>query len=199
MLTSTSLIPFLLVFVPIAIAMVITFNQKIEFYRYLSIIVPYVIIFIVYGITKLKKTYLVIPILLILMIINIFGLSVQYSFDFKNDDYRPLIKHIESNFRAGDRIYVEPHYMGWSIDYYKKQWNLNLPNPVYIHYGWNEILDSIKVQNPERFWVVLDYSAVDTVKYSEYITGLMNKLKIDEKNTYYLAPAKVELYRFNKY
>ncbi|HJY62970.1 MAG TPA: hypothetical protein VJ455_02360 [Ignavibacteria bacterium] len=191
-------IPFLLVFVPIFLGIIISFKQRIEFYRYLSIIIPYVLIFIVYGITRINRKYIVVPILLILMLINIFGLTVQYSFDFKNDDYRPLIKQIESDYETGDRIYVEPHYMGWSIDYYKKQWDLKLPNPAYIRYGWNEILDSIKVQKPERFWVVLDYSAVDTINYAGYINGLKKEFREEEKNTYYLAPTKVELYSFRK-
>jgi hypothetical protein len=175
--------------------MIITSKQKVEFYRYLSIIVPFTIIFVVSGITKLEKDYLAIPVFLVLTAINIFGLSVQYRFDFKNDDYRSLIKHIESEYEAGDRLYVEPHYMGWSIDYYKKQWNLKLPNPVHIRYGWNEILDSINVQKPKRFWIVMDYSAVDTARYTEYINGLKNDFRIEEKNIYDLAPAKVELYK----
>ena len=193
-----SLIPFIFVLVPVLIGIIISINQKFEFYRYLSIIIPFVLMFVLYSISLINKKFVIIPVLVLLMFINIFGLSSQYSFNFKNDDYRELIYNIENNFKQGDRIYIEPHYMGWSIDYYKKQWDLKLPNPVYIRYGWNEILDSLNTQKPDRFWIVLDYSAVDTTKYVEYINGLKEENKIEERLTYYLAPSKVELYRFGR-
>jgi hypothetical protein len=186
------------VVVPLLLGIIVILKQKIEFYRYLSIIVPYTIIFVVYALSKIKYNFVIVILIFILMIINIYGLSIHYRFDFKNDDYRPIIKHIEIENEAGDRLYVEPHYMGWSIDYYKKQWNLNMPNPAFVRYGWNEVMDSIKTQKPERFWLVLDYSALDTTKYTEYINGLQKDFKLEEKNTYNLAPERVELYRFRK-
>jgi len=192
------LIPFILVFVPIVIGILISLKQKFEFYRYLSIIIPFVLIFILYGLSRINNKYIITPILTIIMFINIFGLTSGYSFNFKNDDYRPLINHIEQNFKTGDRLYVEPHYMGWSIDYYKKQWDLKLPNPVYIRYGWNEILDSLNTQKPNKFWIILDFSAVDTSMYVDYIKGLKENNKLEERMTYYLAPSKVELYRFGR-
>ena len=132
------------------------------------------------------------------MFINIFGITSGFSFNFKNDDYRPLIENIERNFKQGDRIYVEPHYMGWSIDYYKKQWGLKLPNPAYIRYGWNEILDSLNTQKPGRFWIVMDYSAVDTTRYTDHIKDLEKNNKLEERTAYFLAPSKVELYKFSR-
>jgi len=192
------LIPFMLVVVPLLLGILISLRQKVEFYRYLSIIVPYILILFVYGITRIEKKFIYFPIIFLLLLVNIFGLTVQYSCDFKNDDYRSIIHLIESNHKTGDRIYVEPHYMGWSIDYYKKQNDLKLPNPVYIRYGWNEILDSIHVQKPERFWVIFDYSSVDTTKYAGYINGLMNEFIFEEKYVFILKPLRVELYRFGK-
>lgn len=189
-------IPFTFVVIPVAIGIVISLNQKVEFYRYFSIIIPFVLMFILYGISKIEKKYIVYPVIILILMINIFGITSGFSFNFKNDDYRPLINNIEHNFKEGDRVYVEPHYMGWSIDYYKEQWDLKLPSPVYIRYGWNEILDSLSTQKPERFWLILDYSAVDTAKYTEYITGLKEKNNIEERTVYFLAPTKVELYRF---
>jgi len=193
-----AIIPAVIVLVPIIIGVIISLKQKVEFYRYLSIIIPFAIMFVLYALSLLKKNIIIIPALATLMLINIFGITSEYSFKFKNDDYRPLINYIEGNFKAGDRIYVEPHYMGWSIAYYKKQWDLNLPNPVYIRYGWNEILDSLNTQKPNKFWIILDYSAVDTTKYADYIKGLKKNNKFEERMTYYLAPSKVELYRFEK-
>ena len=109
-----------------------------------------------------------------------------------------MIQKINIKYKPGDRIYVEPHFNGWVINYYKKQEDLHLPNPVYVRYGWNEVLDSISTQKPERFWVVLDYSAVDTSQYHNYIDGHKKTYKMNERTTYFLAPTKVELYNFSK-
>ena len=198
----TIVLVLLAAFVPLVLAGIISFRQKVEFYRYLSIIVPYILILLVYGLTKWNKKALVYPVIFCFGLINIFGISLHYKFDFKNDDYRELISRINTDFKAGDRIYVEPHYYSWIMDYYakhpvdKKQENLKIPNPAYIRYGWNEILDSINTQKPERFWVVFDYSSVDTTKYKAYIRDLEDKFIKDFNMTYYLAPVKVELYRF---
>ena len=192
------IIPVTFVLIPIIIGIIISLNQKVEFYRYFSIIIPFILIFILYGLSRIHNKFIITLVLILIMFINIFGLTSHYSFNFKNDDYRPIINQIEQNFRTGDRLYVEPHYMGWSIDYYKKQWDLKLPNPVYIRYGWNEILDSLNTQKPNKFWIILDYSAVDTSKYADYIKGIKENNKLEERMTYYLAPSKVELYRFLK-
>lgn len=188
----------LVLLVPLILAGLISFRQRIEFYRYLSILVPYISFFIVYGITKWDNKYITTGIIALLIAVNIYGVNIHYSFGFKNDDYRSLITKINSEFKPGERIYVEPHFNGWVINYYKKQENLQLPNPVYVRYGWNEVLDSISTQKPERFWIVLDYSAVDTTQYHNYINGLKKKFKMNERTTYYLAPTKVELYNFSK-
>jgi len=186
----------LAVFVPLLLAGILSFNQKIEFYRYLSILVPYISIMIVYGLINFVYKPAGIVILIMFMLVNIYGIRTHFNFNFKNDDYRALISDVESKFTPGERIYVEPHYNGWVIDYYKKQDHLNLPGPAFVRYGWGEVMDSISVQKPESFWVVLDYSAVDTSKYASYRSELNSKFKEVYKNTYFLFPSKVELFRF---
>ncbi|MBE2218967.1 MAG: glycosyltransferase family 39 protein [Ignavibacteria bacterium] len=188
----------LAVFVPLLLAGILSFNQKIEFYRYLSILVPYISIMIVYGLMNFVYRPAGIVILAMFMVINIYGIRTHFNFDFKNDDYRALISDVESKFTPGERIYVQPHYNGWVIDYYKKQEHLNLPATAFVRYGWGEVMDSITVQKPESFWVVLDYSAVDTSKYASYRNELNSRFNEVSRNTYFLAPAKVELYRFTK-
>jgi len=42
----------------------------------------------------------------------------------------------------------------------------------------------------------MDYSSVDTTKFSDYIRDLGVKYEREFNMTYYLAPQKVELYRF---
>jgi len=193
---NTVLLLLLVLFVPLILAGILSFRQKIEFYRYLSILVPFISIFIVYGVTKWKFKPIAYILLFVYFTINVYGITIHYSFKFKNDDYRRLIEQINTYYKVGDRIYVEPHYNGWVIDYYKKQDNLQIPNAAFVRYGWNEVLDSINIQKPSRFWVVMDYSSVDTSKYSEYIRDLGLKYDQEYNMTYYLAPQKVELYRF---
>jgi uncharacterized membrane protein len=189
----------LVVFVPLIMAGIISIRQKVEFYRYLSILIPFILIFIVYGLNLFRHKYVTYTVIIMIAIINIYGITIQNSFNFKNDDYRGIIKSIETRATEDERIYVEPHYNGWVIDYYRKQENLILPPNTYIRYGWGEIMDSLNVQSPQSFWLILDYSAVDTTKYSLYLTDLLNKGYLQEsKENFHLAPSKVELYRFKK-
>lgn len=185
----------LTLFIPLILAGIISLRQKIEFYRYLSILVPYISFFIVYGLSRFNRKYIIYTLLPVLLAVNIYGINIHFSFKFKNDDYGDLIGKINSEYLPGDRIYVEPHYNGWTINYYKKQNELKMPDPVYIRYGWQEIMDSVNIQNPPRIWLVMDYSAVDTTKYAEKITTLKQNYNILDRTTYYLAPSKVELYK----
>ncbi len=199
---SNSSLPFIImiVVIPLLIAGLISIKQKIEFYRYLSILVPYILILLVYGLTgfKLLHRYASYSLIFFTAIVNIYGVDIHFRSDFKNDDYRPLIKLINDNYTEGERIYAEPHYNGWVIDYYKKQENLRIPNTAFIRYGWNEIMDSINVQKPESFWVVFDYSSVDTTKYSKYKSDLSFRFENEMTKTFFLAPSKVELFRYSK-
>jgi hypothetical protein len=193
---NTPLLIALLAAVPLILAGVISLKQKVEFYRYLSILVPYILILVVYGLSKWDKKFIAYPVISCIILINVFGVNLLYSFKFKNDDYRPLINQINAEYRTGERIYVEPHYYGWLIDYYKKQEDLQIPKTVYIRYGWNEIVDSINVQRPESFWFVLDYSAVDTSKYHGYVDSLNAHFNKDFYMKYYTAPVRIDLYRY---
>ncbi len=192
------LLVLMVLFIPLILAGIISFKQRIEFYRYLSILVPYISLFIVYGLSKWNRNFIIYPLVAALIMINIYGVYIHNSFNFKNDDYRELINKINREYLPGERIYVEPHYNGWTINYYKKQNKLRIPDPVYIRYGWNELIDSLKAQDPPGFFLVMDYSAVDTSKYHENITSLKKNFDIEEKTTYFLAPTKVELYRFSR-
>lgn len=189
---------FLLTFVPLILAGIISVKQKVEFYRYLSILVPYILILLVYGLSRWNRKLITYSLLAVFALVNVYGIYIHFSFNFKNDDYRGLVKEIELNYVNGERIYTEPHYYGWIIDYYKKQNDLKIPNTAFIRYGWNELIDSLSVQKPAGFWVVIDYSAVDTSKYAENVTDLEQKYEKDFNMTYYLAPERVELYRFKK-
>ena len=193
---NTLVLILLVLFVPLMLAGIISFRQKIEFYRYLSILVPFISIFLVYGIYIWKLKPVSYTLLLLCFAVNVYGITIHYSFDFKNDDYRELIIRINEEYKLEDKLYVEPHYNGWVIEYYKKQEKLHIPDAANIRYGWKEVLDSISTQKPPRFWVVMDYSSVDTTGYSQNIENLRSRYEQEFNMTYYLAPQKVELYLF---
>lgn len=184
--------------VTILLASIISFNQKIEFYRYLSILVPYICIIAVFLFGKIKKKPISYSLITLMAMINCFGIYWHYTNDFKNDDYRQIIKEISTGYKEGDKIYVQPHYCGWIIDYTRKQENLKIPKFVDHRYGWNVLVDSIKNQDPHHFWLVMDYSDVDTSKYSEYIGQMRGSYIQSYYKNYPMAPARVELYRFDK-
>ena len=186
----------ILIVVPLILSCIVSFWQKIEFYRYLSILVPYILIFTVFSLGIMKK-YLLYPVLLILFGVNVYGTILTYRFDFKNNDYRQIVKYADDNYKEGDRLYIEPHYYRWIADYYLREQGMRI-KPVYINYGFNEILDSVKTQNPERFWLILDYGVQDTSLYVNYINTLSENYITEQVKIYNLAPNKAELYLFRK-
>ena len=185
-----------LVFIPLMLAILISFNQRIEYYRYLSILIPYILIFIVYSLNKFKIKAIAAVLVILFASVNIFGMYLHYNFDFKNDDYRGLIKTLDSNYKEGERIYVEPHYNGWIINYTKKHENLRIPNVVDNRYGWDQLMDSLNTQKPAEFWIVMDYSSVDTSKYPIYISDLKALYLQTYFESFKTYPVRVDLYRF---
>ena len=151
---------------------------------------------IVNGLNRYKFRVIPVTILILFAAVNLYGVGLHYSFNFKNDDYRGLIETLKTNYTEGERLYVEPHYNGWIINYTNKQEGLKIPNAVDNRYGWDVLMDSLNMQKPKQFWVVMDYSSVDTTKYSIYISDL----KALYEQTYFQSfpdyPVRVELYRF---
>ncbi len=186
-----------LVLIPLSLTIIISFSEKIEFFRYLSILVPYILIFIVYSLNKYKFKIIPVTIIILYASVNIFGVWLYFTSDFKNDDYRALITTLNANYSEGERIYVEPHYNGWSINYYKKQENLKIPNIVDNRYGWDNLMDSLNTQKPKQFWLIMDYGSVDTTKYPIYLSDM----KALYEQTYFQSfpdyPVRVDLYRFS--
>ncbi|MCX7878187.1 MAG: glycosyltransferase family 39 protein [Ignavibacteria bacterium] len=183
---------FLITVVVMILSGLIYIQQKIEFYRYLSILVPYFLIIFVFGYSVMKINFrYVFPALL--LVINIFGMKIYFSFDFKNNDYRALVNDIQREYQSGDRIYTEPHYYAWIADYYFSH-NGSGIKTVNIKYGFKELMDSLNIQNPDRAWFILDYSVSDTTSYMEYKRKISEKYVFQLNKTYNLAPSKAELF-----
>src|SRR5690606_10557423 len=121
--------------IPFAIAVIISFRNSLLLSRYISIIIPYFIIsFTAFAflLRNRKLTYLmIVP----FIIASAVGMKFNYDMNFKNNDYRGVISYLEENYNAGERIVVEPHYMGWSIKYHNKRGGTNLPAPDIIDYS----------------------------------------------------------------
>lgn len=183
--------------VPVVIASIIFMREKIEFFRYLSFIVPFILICGMFGINHFNR-YARIVLLSLFAAVNIYGVVLYYGFDFKNNDYRQVINAFERYNSDNDKLFVYPHYYGWILEYYKKQDNLKIPEPEFIRYGWNEIQDSIKTQNLAKFWLVLDYGAQDTLTFKDKMNLLAGDYNIVFKDSFPTVPFPAKLYKLEK-
>ncbi len=187
----------LITFIPILAASVIFLREKIEFFRYLSFIVPFILISGLLGIKMFNKNLQII-IILVFMLVNIYGDYLYYEFDFKNNNYREVIYYLDSNSTGEEKLFVYPHYYGWIIDYYSEQENLNIPKSVDVRYGWGEYLDSINTYRPQKIWMVFDYGAEDTSTYNEKLNWLNNDYEITPKNSFRTVPFEVTVFELEK-
>lgn len=182
-------------FVPLITATIISLRQSIVLSRYLSIIIPYLYIILVYYsyLYFSKRTATVFIVFLIL--ISCYGTSINYSNDFKNNDYRKIISYIEKDFHQDDKIIAEPHFMGWSLNYYKSHSNTVINSPVILGWDLNMQLDSLsKRKDMKNIWFILDYSSLGKDDYDS-LTENMNKLGYEKKSekSFYLIPSKVKV------
>jgi uncharacterized membrane protein len=192
-----------LFFIPLMLAIAVSFRQSIVYSRYLSILIPYLFIMLIYFSFRYYKNRTAIILCLVLSMISFYGTLINFGNDFKNNDYRKIISHINSNESEGDRLIVEPHFMGWAINYYNLHSTNPLPDPSVMGWDIRMQLDSLSKTNDfNRFWFVLDYSSMDKEDYD----SLPEKLasigydKVSDR-TFYLIPAKVkvQLYESIKY
>jgi uncharacterized membrane protein len=190
----------LLFFIPLLAGIAISIKSSILLSRYLSIIVPYLLISLT-GLTLLfykKKTAVIL--LGVIILISGIGAKIHYENGFKNNDYRKIVSYIEQGYNGKDMIIVEPHYMAWSIEYYVKHNNTSLSQPVNMGWNFNGILDSLNIKKDYgNFWIVLDYSSMDTVRYKE-LPSVMNSLgyKQESEKRFYIIPNKVSVQRYVK-
>lgn len=187
-------------FVPLITATIISLRQSIVLSRYLSIIIPYLFIILVYYsyLYFNRRTATVFVIFLIMT--SCFGTCINYSNDFKNNDYRKIISYIEKDFKPEDKIIAEPHFMGWSLNYYKRHRNTEIEPPTVLGWDLNMQLDSLsKRKDLKNIWFILDYSSLGNDNYDS-LTINMNKLGYEKKSekSFFLIPSKVKVGYFVK-
>ena len=184
----------LLFFVPLLFAVIVSFKQWIEFFRYLSIIIPFFLILLIYGFTAYKSILRNI-LTGIFIIINLYGVYLYFDNDSKNNDYRKIMEYISSSNDPNDKTFVYPFYYGWVLDYYKEI--AEYPKINHQDYGWefHGIIDSVKSQNIGKFWFILDYHSYDTASYKEKINLLNNASEVKPVRTFNIQPEKVILFK----
>ncbi len=192
----------LLFLIPLLIGLLISLKQSILLSRYLSILVPYLLIAKVALYFKMKLKYQIYFILIILIFSSIYGVIIHNRNDFKNNDYRRITQFIEDKISENDLILVDPHYMSWMVEYEIKQGNVDIPYPVDL--GWNIdlIKDSLKIksqQNLNSFWMIFDYSSMEKKGYDDFslFTDSLG-YKIDVNKEFYVIPDKVSVTRYLK-
>lgn len=184
---------------PFLSAVIISLNNSLLLSRYLSILVPYLII----SLTALAlnlQSYKKYSLTFLLILISVCGLIFNYNFDFKNNDFRPVISYLEKNASSDQLIIVEPHFMGWHLEHHVETSNSNFSKPVTLGWDYNMIIDSIHTKaNLNEFWFLLDYSSLDTSGYSE-LEAKLSKLGYNKKifETFNIIPARIELFKFEK-
>ncbi|MBL8008172.1 MAG: glycosyltransferase family 39 protein [Ignavibacteria bacterium] len=187
-------------FIPLSAAIIITLNQSILLSRYLSTVIPYFFMTVVYILfSKFSKKAATAAYIFILMI-SITGTYIYSENSFKNNDYRKIISYIENNYREGDRIIAEPHFMGWSINYHISHSNSILTPPEVLGWNLNMQIDSLRIQNkPGSIWFITDYSSLEREKYDS-LNLLMNTAGYDNitGKTFYIVPARVRVDYFSK-
>ncbi|MDQ3019749.1 MAG: glycosyltransferase family 39 protein [Bacteroidota bacterium] len=195
--TTNSIIYFF--FIPLIIAITISINKSIVLSRYLSILIPYFFIMLVYLSFKIYKIRTAVIICLFLILASVYGTNINFNNNFKNNDYRRIISYLEENFKQGDEIIVEPHFMGWGINYYLNHSNSDLSVPKIL--GWNLGLQIDSLKNSKditKVWFVLDYSSLGKNKYDS-LSYLMSEIGYDKikSKSFYVIPekVKVEYYR----
>jgi mannosyltransferase len=188
----------LLFFIPLILAVLVSFRQSIVYSRYLSIIIPYLFILLVYFSFRFYKKRTAIVMSLFFVSISFLGIMINYGNDFKNNDYRKIVSYINANKSEKDKLIVEPHFMGWAIDYHNMHSSSPIPRPNILGWNFRMQLDSLsKSKEFERLWFVLDYSSMDKSQY-DYLADNMAALGYDEvsEKTFYLIPEKVKVHLF---
>ena len=191
---------FLIFLIPLVIALIISFRQSIVLSRYLSIILPYLFISLVYFIFKQFKPKAAYSLSIFLILVSCYGTYINYNNKFKNNDYRKIISYIEKNYSEGDVIIAEPHFMGWSIDYYVDHNDTEIKKPEVLGWDLNMQIDSLRKLNYiNNVWVITDYSSLDNTQYDS-LNFIMQDLDFrrKQKKSFYLIPSKVNVEYYSK-
>lgn len=198
---NTALYVFMFFVIPLAIAILISIKSSILLSRYLSIIVPYYLIVLIFFAFSIRKNYITYTLVLIFTLSSIVGTTITFSHDFKNNDYRGIISYIEKSYSDEDVITVDPHYNGWVLDYYCSHNETVLKPPMNLGWDLGIKYDSLS-QKPEikNVWFITDYSALNKTGY-EKVSSKMSSLGFGLESTkvFSLIPEKVRVEYYRRF
>lgn len=181
--------------VPYIIAILISIRQSILLSRYLSILIPFLLIMLIYFSLKLYSKKFNYAFIAFLILASSLGIYILNNNNFKNNDYRRIITYIEKNFSKGDMIIAEPHFMGWNINYHIRHNRSDLSPPTVL--GWNlgMQLDSIRQKKDIKgICFIIDYSSLERTNYDslpQNMAGLGYSRR--DSKTFYITPEKVRV------
>jgi len=190
--SQTSKLIGLLVLFPLISSILIAIFRLIEFFRYLSIIIPYVLIM---GFVALEgmSVKLRVSILLLFFAMNIYGDWLYFKNDFKNNDYRQVVLDIRNQAEPGVRIFIYPFYYRLVLQYY--QTHGGLPEISDYGYEYSRLMEKLKAYKGGETFLILDYSIPDTTGYKEKVEELNRDYEIVDIRRYEVVPALIELYK----
>jgi uncharacterized membrane protein len=182
----------LLVLIPLVFAVFIAIFRWIEFFRYLSIILPYILIsgFVVFqGLSEKIK----VSIFLLFFVSNIYGDWLYFKKDFKNNDYRQVVADIRADSKPGDRIFVYPFYYRWNLEYYQKHGGL--PEIFDYGYEYTRLREELSTHKKGDVFFILDYSFPDTTGHAEKLKDLQKDYEIILSKLHKGIPDRIEIYK----
>jgi len=131
-------------FLPIIISFMFSYIKPIFFYRFFFMFVPFLVIYVALGIIYLRRRWLILATIAILLVISIFPLKDWYTgstdeeFTHK-EDWREVVSYITTSAGPNDAIlFFYPHNK-LPYDYYFNQIDDSRNTPTPVHYYSDEV------------------------------------------------------------
>lgn len=130
-------------FIPIVISFVFSFIKPIYYYRYFVILIPFLAVYAALGITYLKRRWLVLAAIGLLLVISSFSLRGWYSND-PSEEYtqkgrwEEIVSYIVTRAEPDDAIVFFLPFAKLPYDYYHNQLNGTEDIPNQVHYYSDE-------------------------------------------------------------
>lgn len=136
--------------------LLLVLKQGSDLGRYLMLISPYFFMLLAAGIDRVRSLPVRVVVIMVIGLAMVSGLVRHYQVRSHDSDYRPIASIIATEARAGDRIIVDPVYMGRCLRYYLRDAH---PRGTLIEYPSLSplIQNRLAVPGAERIWLALDY------------------------------------------
>lgn len=136
--------------------LLLVLKQGSDLGRYLMLISPYFFMLLAAGVERLRSLPVRAIVIMVIGLTMLSGLVRHYQVRSHDSDYRPIASIITAEARAGDRIIVDPVYMGRCLRYYLRDTH---PGGTLIEYPSLSplIQNRFEVPGAQRIWLALDY------------------------------------------